>query len=225
MVVEARIRAQGGYLEGATRWLRFHGRCDGARRGARLARRQRAAGPGGGSDRPDVGALVPVRDQAPLFGQVASDSTAFRVIDRIASDPDLLQALRHAHARARARAWRLGVGPAKATIDLDATLLASHSEKEGAAGNFKRGLWLSPAACLPRRDKRGARRPAAAGQRRREYRPRPDRRRRAGTRYEGPVLPLDARGSGAAVSPRPHHCCGDQMAQGLVLRQDLHLLT
>src|SRR5215217_3517028 len=31
--------------------------------------------------------LRAVRDQAPLFGPVASDSTAFRVVDQIAADP------------------------------------------------------------------------------------------------------------------------------------------
>ena len=72
----------------------------------------------GGDCLADLGA---VRDQAPLFGAVASDSTAFRVIDRIAADPGLLEVLRDARARARARAWKLGVGPACVTIDLDAT--------------------------------------------------------------------------------------------------------
>ena len=38
--------------------------------------------------------LRAVRDQEPLFGPVASDSTAFRLIDRIASEPALLDALR-----------------------------------------------------------------------------------------------------------------------------------
>ena len=38
----------------------------------------------GGDCLADLGA---VRDQAALFGPVASDSTAFRVIDRIARDP------------------------------------------------------------------------------------------------------------------------------------------
>jgi hypothetical protein len=46
-----------------------------------------------------------------LFGQVASDSTAFRVIDRVASEPALLAALRAAHARARERFWRLQARP------------------------------------------------------------------------------------------------------------------
>jgi hypothetical protein len=54
----------------------------------------------GGECVSDLGA---VREQTALFGPVASDSTAFRVIDRVASDPALLEALRSAHARARAR--------------------------------------------------------------------------------------------------------------------------
>ena len=88
--------------------------------------------------------LRAVRDQAPLFGTVASDSTAFRVVDQIAADPGLLDALRDAHARARARAWKLGVKPERVTIDLDATLVASHSDKDGAAGNFKGGFGFHP---------------------------------------------------------------------------------
>ena len=53
----------------------------------------------GGECVADLGA---VRDQEPLFGTVASDSTAFRMVDRIASTPGLLDAVRVAHARARA---------------------------------------------------------------------------------------------------------------------------
>src|SRR6516225_4616740 len=75
--------------------------------------------------------LRAVRDQQPLFGRVASDTTAFRLIDRIASDPELLEALRDARARARARAWGLGVRPGRIVIDLDATLIVAHTEKEG----------------------------------------------------------------------------------------------
>jgi hypothetical protein len=43
--------------------------------------------------------LRAVRDQQPLFGPVASNATAFRVIDEIAGDPALLAALREARAR------------------------------------------------------------------------------------------------------------------------------
>jgi hypothetical protein len=83
-------------------------------------------------------------DQQALFGAVASCSTAFRVIDRIASDPEGLERLRGAHARARARAWKLTGAPTQLDIDLDATLLASHSDKEGAAGTFKGGFGFHP---------------------------------------------------------------------------------
>ncbi len=85
-----------------------------------------------------------VRDQAPLFGAVASDATAFRLIDRIAHEPGGLEALRAAHARARERAWVLAGAPARLTIDLDATLVGAHSDKEGAAGTFKGGFGFHP---------------------------------------------------------------------------------
>ncbi len=95
----------------------------------------------GGDCRGDLGA---VRDQAVLFGEAASGSTAFRVIDQIASDPAGLEWLRCAHARARGQVWRLAGAPRRLTIDLDATLIGSHSEKEGAAGNFKGGYGFHP---------------------------------------------------------------------------------
>jgi hypothetical protein len=60
--------------------------------------------------------LRAVRDQEPLFGPVASDSTAFRLIDRIASEPALLDALRTARAAARDRAWSVGVPPERIVI-------------------------------------------------------------------------------------------------------------
>ena len=88
--------------------------------------------------------LRAVGDQAALFGAVASTSTAFRVIDRIACTPGLLDALRSAHARARARVWDLAGAPSRLTIDLDATLITCHSDKEGAAGNFKGGYGFHP---------------------------------------------------------------------------------
>jgi hypothetical protein len=88
--------------------------------------------------------LRAVRDQAPLFGAVASNATAFRVIDAIAADPDLLDALRAARARAREHAWTAGAAPARIVIDVDATLITAHSEKDGAAGTFKGGYGFHP---------------------------------------------------------------------------------
>ena len=84
------------------------------------------------------------RDQEALFGAVASDSTAFRVIDRLAAEPELLDALRLAHARARERFWELHGVPTRLTIDVDATLITAHSEKENAAGNYKGGYGFYP---------------------------------------------------------------------------------
>jgi hypothetical protein len=88
--------------------------------------------------------LRAVRDQQPLFGPVASDTTAFRLIDRLAGDPAALEALRAARATARARAWELGARPERIVIDVDATLIGAYTEKEGAAVNFKGGFGFHP---------------------------------------------------------------------------------
>ena len=95
----------------------------------------------GGECVSDLGA---VREQDALFGVVASNSTAFRVVDRIASEPGLLDAIRLAHARARARFWELDGAPERLTLDVDATLITAHSEKEKAAGNYKGGYGFHP---------------------------------------------------------------------------------
>jgi len=88
--------------------------------------------------------LRAVGDQAALFGAAASPSTAFRVIDRIATTPGLLDGLRGAHARARERVWELAGAPERLTIDLDATLITAHSEKDQAAGTYKGGYGFAP---------------------------------------------------------------------------------
>ena len=95
----------------------------------------------GGDCLADLGA---VRDQDALFGAVASDSTAFRVIDKIASTPGLLNAVTDAHARARGHVWAQTGVPERVTIDVDATLVSSHSDKEGAAGTYKGGYGFHP---------------------------------------------------------------------------------
>src|SRR5450631_3915413 len=124
-----------------------------SRRLAGLKQRRRGHDPGrvirdlavmladGGECVSDLGG---VREQKALFGKVASDSTAFRVIDRIASEPGLPEALRAAHARARQRFWELHGAPERLTIDVDATLITAHSEKEKAAGNYKGGYGFHP---------------------------------------------------------------------------------
>jgi hypothetical protein len=80
----------------------------------------------GGDCLADLGAM---RDQDVLFGAVASDSTAFRVIDAIASTPGLLDAVAEAHAVAREHVWTQTGAPQRVTIEVDATLLNSHSER------------------------------------------------------------------------------------------------
>ena len=85
----------------------------------------------GGDCLADIGAM---RDQPDLFGGAASDSTAFGVIDSI--DAACLERLRAAVATARWRAWKLGARPTQTILDVDATLTASSSDKEHAAGNF-----------------------------------------------------------------------------------------
>jgi hypothetical protein len=96
----------------------------------------------GGDCLADIAAL---RDQGDLFGGVASDSTAFRVIDSI--DAGCLERLRGAVASARARAWALGARPAQIVLDIDATLTTAYSDKEQAAGNFKGGYGHHPLVC------------------------------------------------------------------------------
>jgi len=95
----------------------------------------------GGECVSDLGA---VREQDALFGKVASDSTAFRMVDRIASTPGLLDAIRAPPATARARFWELHGAPERLTLDVDATLITAHSEKEKAAGNYKGGYGFHP---------------------------------------------------------------------------------
>lgn len=88
--------------------------------------------------------LAGLGEQEALFGDVASTTTAFRVVDRIAASSDGLERLRAAHAAARSRVWELTGPPEQVTIDVDATLVGAHSEKEGAAGDYKGGFGFHP---------------------------------------------------------------------------------
>ena len=89
-----------------------------------------------------------VRAQPELFGKVASDPTISRLIDALGEDPAAaIAAVRGARAAARSTVWghrwplRAG-GPV--VVDLDATLIGAHSEKEGATATFKRGFGFHP---------------------------------------------------------------------------------
>lgn len=94
--------------------------------------------------------IAVVRAQPDLFGAVASDATVSRLIATLAGDVDAsLAAIRTARAAARARVWsgrRPVAGPAggQVIIDLDATLVTAHSDKEQAAPTFKYGFGFHP---------------------------------------------------------------------------------
>lgn len=98
--------------------------------------------------------LAAVRAEPAVFGLVASDPTVSRLIDTLARDVDkALAAINMARARARARAWKLAdvhgpdhdiSGENPLIVDLDATLVTAHSDKEKAAPTFKRGYGFHP---------------------------------------------------------------------------------
>ena len=102
--------------------------------------------------------LAALRDQPEVFGVVASTPTAWRVLERLALVGERgLAGVRVARARARSRAWRSGAwvdGPL--TVDLDATLITAHSDKQGAEGTYKHGYGFHPlGAWLDRGDGTG----------------------------------------------------------------------
>ena len=89
-----------------------------------------------------------------LYGPIASDPTISRLLTVLASDvDDAERAIATARRAARRTAWNLagqhapGNGATTAdplVIDLDATLVTAHSEKEHAAPTFKKGFGFHP---------------------------------------------------------------------------------
>jgi hypothetical protein len=98
--------------------------------------------------------IAVLRTQPGVYGKVASDPTVSRTIDALAQDaPRALAAINAARAHARARVWglagehapdRAGDGEHPLIIDVDATLVTAHSEKQHAAPTFKRGYGFHP---------------------------------------------------------------------------------
>ena len=86
--------------------------------------------------------LVTLINQPSLFGQVASVATAWRTLDAV--DEAALARVAAARAEARAEAWAAGADPGVYVVDIDATLVESHSEKQNAAANYKHGFGFSP---------------------------------------------------------------------------------
>jgi len=85
-----------------------------------------------------VSDLAVFAGQASLFGEVASVSTARRVVLSVGKRE--LARIRGARAAARARAWAAGAAPNRVVLDFDATPIDVHSEKEQAAGHYKGGF-------------------------------------------------------------------------------------
>ena len=86
--------------------------------------------------------LAVLRDQPTLFGEVASTPTAWRTLEAV--DDAALDRIAVARAAARRRVWAAGADPGFYVIDLDATLITSHSDKTGAAPTYKRGFGFHP---------------------------------------------------------------------------------
>lgn len=104
--------------------------------------------------------LAVLRDQRELFGPVASDATAWRVLASI--DERVLAELRQARAAAREVAWAQAVEagdglPASTAagleieglvLDVDASIVVCHSEKESTAATWKRTFGYHPLFCF-----------------------------------------------------------------------------
>ena len=102
----------------------------------------------GGDCLADIGVL---REQPYLAGPVASDPVVSRLVKTLAGDlPRALKAIRAARASARERAWALaghnapGAEGGLVTVDLDATIVIAHSEKEQAAPTWKKTFGHHP---------------------------------------------------------------------------------
>jgi Transposase DDE domain group 1 len=104
--------------------------------------------------------LAVLRDQAQLFGAVASDPTAWRLLSKL--DSRLVEQLAAARAAARETAWaqRLetcaslpattaaGTAVPGLVLDLDATIVICHSEKESATPTWKSTFGYHPLLCF-----------------------------------------------------------------------------
>jgi hypothetical protein len=95
--------------------------------------------------------IAVLRGQPQLAGPVASDPVVSRLVTTLAADgPRALKAIRSARAAARERAWALageaapGAGGALVTVDLDATIVIAHSDKDQAAPTWKKTFGFHP---------------------------------------------------------------------------------
>jgi hypothetical protein len=106
----------------------------------------------GGDCLADVAVL---RAQPELAGPVASDPVISGLISALAAmGPLALKAIRTARAAARERAWALagdrapGADGSLIPVDIDATIVVAHSEKEKAAPTWKKTYGFHPLAAF-----------------------------------------------------------------------------
>jgi hypothetical protein len=99
--------------------------------------------------------IAVLRSQPQLAGPVASDPVVSRLITALAADAPLaLRAIRKARAAARERAWALagdrapGADGPLIPVDIDATIVIAHSEKEKAAPTWKKTFGFHPLAAF-----------------------------------------------------------------------------
>ena len=104
--------------------------------------------------------LAVLRNQPELFGPVASDPTAWRVLSTV--DGSMLARMRQARAQARELAWAQAIEtrgelPASTaagqpvpglTLDMDASIVICHSDKESAAPTWKHTFGFHPLFCF-----------------------------------------------------------------------------
>jgi hypothetical protein len=98
--------------------------------------------------------IAMLREASAAFGRVASDPTVSRLVAALAGDADRASAaIDTARAAARREVWaRAGTDAPDhgvdhrrpLVVDVDATLVTAHSEKEQAAPTFKRGFGHHP---------------------------------------------------------------------------------
>ncbi|MDA8297676.1 MAG: IS1380 family transposase [Actinomycetota bacterium] len=93
--------------------------------------------------------LQVLRDHPQLFGPVASTPTAWRVLDRVSEAH--LPLLRRGRALARKAAWAAGAGPdlsEELCLDIDATIVIAHSDKQTAEPTWKKTFGHHPLLCF-----------------------------------------------------------------------------
>ena len=119
---------------------------------------------GGGEAIADIDVL---RHQAEVLGRVASAPTVWRALDEVT--PPVARRIDQARAKVRAHVWSQLPGGLPASkvadtdlgdvvvLDVDATLVAAHSEKEGATVTFNLGSAITRSGCGARTPKNPSR--------------------------------------------------------------------